>query len=137
MNSNNNNNKRVLIVEDDTTSAFLMSVLAGKFFDVQIVNNGYDAIKALEKERFDIIFMDINLGDERMDGIRTMHTIRHSGKHKRTKIYALTAYSDAREWHIKQGFDDLILKPLTEEKIEEINKERENYVTGVSLFTKL
>ena len=71
----------------------------------------------MEEKEFDIVLMDINLGDERMDGIRTMRIIKHNRKHRYVKVFAVTAYSDDEQWFLKQGFDGLFVKPINEKMI--------------------
>lgn len=114
----------ILIVEDDRLSAFLAEKNLEKHFKTTVVTNGYDAIAAVDQNKFDAILMDINLGDELMDGLRTMRTIKQNVRHEKLKIFAITSVSDAREWYIKQGFEDLIMKPISEEKIVTIIKSK-------------
>lgn len=129
--------KKILIVEDDAIAAMLAEKTLEKQFSVTTVPNGYVAIKAVEMIRFDAVLMDINLGDHRLDGLATMRRIKSGTKNRRLKIFAITAFSDTRDWYINQGFDDLIIKPMNEEKATEIiNSKMNNYVTGRSLFSK-
>jgi two-component system sensor histidine kinase BarA len=112
----------VLIVEDDPIHSFILETLLAKYWKVCSVNNGYAALEAIEKEKFDVILMDINLNDHTLDGIGTMRKIKYQRKHKDIKVIALTASSDAKEWFIKQGFDSHYMKPIAEKTIvEEIN----------------
>ena len=130
--------KKVLIVEDDEQAAILAEKILEKNFSVTVVNNGYTAVSAVELIKFDAVLMDINLGDYRMDGLQTTHRIKASTRNKRLRIFAITAFSDTRDWYINQGFDDLIVKPIDDEEkaTEIINNKINNYVTGRSLFSK-
>lgn len=121
MKTTNNKITNILVVDDDPIAIFLAKELLEGKFNAIGVTNGYDAVKALEENYFDIILMDINLGDDRMDGLRTMRLIRQTSKFKRVKIIALTAHAHNREFYIKQGFDELHLKPINEELFEKIN----------------
>jgi CheY-like chemotaxis protein len=112
----------VLIVEDDPIHSFILETLLAKHWKICSVNNGYAALEVIEKEKFDVILMDINLNDHTLDGIGTMRKIKYQRKHKDIKVIALTASSDAKEWFIKQGFDGHYMKPIEERTIvEEIN----------------
>ena len=123
------NKANILIVEDDKIHTYIAETHLKNHFHYRSVTTGYAALEAIEKEKFDVILMDINLNDETMDGIKTMRTIRYNRKHRHTKIIAVTAASDAREWFLKQGFDAHYLKPLYENEIvEEINKQLEKDV---------
>src|SRR5688572_13811468 len=129
--------KKILIVDDDDHSAFVTEAVLEKHYKTTVVSNGYVAIKSLEMIKYDAVLMDINLNDPNMNGLKAMWHIKQSPKSKRVKVFALTAHADNREWYIKQGFDDLILKPLDEDKIlNTINDKLSAYVNGSSLLKK-
>jgi CheY-like chemotaxis protein len=123
--------KSILIVEDDPITTFITEKLLEPHFTVFSVKGGYEALSFLETSKVDAILMDINLGNINMDGIKTMHIIRNMHGRKHIKIIAVTAFSTNREWYIQQGFDDMLLKPLDEEKIlHAINKTLKKGVQG-------
>jgi CheY-like chemotaxis protein len=119
-----NKKKEILIVEDDPCYAFVLETTLNVFFKTTTVSNGCDALIAVEKNIYDAILMDINLGDANMDGLRTMRLIKQLNKNKRLKIFAMTAFSDAREWYMKQGFEDLFIKPIEKERIINLLNEK-------------
>jgi CheY-like chemotaxis protein len=130
--------KKILIVDDDENDGLIAESILQDYFSVTTVPNGHVALKAVEMMRYDAVLMDINLGDPRMDGIKTMHMIKENKQNKRIKVFAITAFSDARDWYIKQGFEDLILKPLDENTvINVINSKLAVYITGKSLFRNI
>src|SRR4051812_44645218 len=104
---------KILIVDDDPLSIFLSERMLTKHYFTHSVQNGYEALRLLERKEFDIVVMDINLGDINMDGIKTMRKIRENPKIRDSKIFALTAFSHNKRWYIDQGFDELFIKPLT------------------------
>ncbi|MEI6019766.1 MAG: response regulator [Bacteroidota bacterium] len=113
-------NSRILVVEDDLLQSYIAKkVLSGRY-DVECVNNGYDAMEILENKDFQIILMDINLGDAEMDGIRVMRNLRQHKRFKHTKIVAVTAHAHLRDWYISEGFNDLIIKPIVSETVFDI-----------------
>ncbi|MGZ3921386.1 MAG: response regulator [Bacteroidia bacterium] len=116
-----NGGAKILIVDDDPLSVFLSERVLTKHHHTHSVQSGYEAINLLERKDFDIILMDINLGDINMDGIKTMRKIRENQKSKAAKIFALTAFSRDKRWYIDQGFDELFIKPLTNDIFEAIN----------------
>jgi two-component system cell cycle response regulator DivK len=63
--------------------------------------------------------MDINLGDEQLDGIDVMKKIRNELNINSCKIYAVTSYAlfDDRERFLKEGFDAYFSKPINKELI--------------------
>ena len=110
----------VMVVEDNQIDALVVKALLDKHFNLHVVSNGHDAIAAMEKTDFDIVLTDINLGDESMDGIGLMKKIRENKKHDQTKIFAVTAYYENRNYFLEQGFDELLTKPVIKEEVLDI-----------------
>ncbi len=135
---NEKQEKRILIVEDDAICAFIAVKILSSHFTTDVVTNGYEALAAVDKCKYDAVLMDINLGDMNMDGIRTMRLIRQNMNYKRIKIFAITAFSNARESYIEQGFDDMFLKPMDPAKmIRILNNKFDVPVVKKSMFINL
>ena len=119
---NETNQASILIVEDNDINRIVVEALLRKYFKIESVINGIDALKAVEEKYFDIILMDIHLGDGELDGIEVMKIIRKNSKYNFIKIFAVTAYFDDKQWFLDQGFDDMYIKPvIKEEMLEAIN----------------
>ncbi len=110
----------ILVVEDDHIDTLVVKALLDKHFNLQIVQNGHQAIQIMNEHNFDIVLADINLGDENMDGIKLMKTIRENKLHDSIKVFAVTSYYENRNFFIEQGFDELLTKPVIKEEILEI-----------------
>lgn len=104
--------KKILVVDDEAVSIFVAKKILSQKYEVEAVTNGYDALDRMQTVKFDMVLLDINLGDDRMDGIRVMRKIRQENKFRKTKLVAVTAYSDMRDWYISEGFDEFFMKPL-------------------------
>lgn len=118
-----NKSVSILVVEDNPLDSLIVKTLLQPHFNLEIVSDGYDALTIIEEIRFDIILMDINLGDDTIDGISLMKKIKKNKKHTNIKIFAVTAYAENRDFFIEQGFDELLVKPVVKEEIfEYINK---------------
>jgi PAS domain S-box-containing protein len=109
--------KSVLLVEDDEVSRDIVSILLRKKgLEIYIAKNGKDAIEMFEKEKVDLILMDINM--PYMDGYEAVNVIREKEKEKEmggsTPIIAMTAYAlkGDREKCIAGGMDDYLSKPI-------------------------
>jgi CheY-like chemotaxis protein len=113
----------ILIVEDNHLDILVIKVLLEKYFNLYIVTNGIDALYAAEEYDFDIILLDINLGDPSMDGIEVMKRLRKNKKTEALKIFAVTAYADNEDYLIEQGFNDVLTKPVIKDEIFEILNE--------------
>ena len=109
----------VLIVEDDAINRLIAVKLFQKHLNLSVAKDGYEAIEMASKQSFDVILMDINLGDITMDGIDVMNKIRQNFTHQKAKIYALTAYSlpNDKEKFLKEGFDYYFSKPFDKNMI--------------------
>ena len=109
----------ILVVEDNSLDALIVKTLLQAHFNIEIVSNGIDALNIIEEINFDLILMDINLGDEYLDGFKVMTLIKDNSKFQHIKIVAVTAYSENTELFINHGFDELFVKPVIKEEIFE------------------
>jgi two-component system, sensor histidine kinase and response regulator len=105
----------ILLVEDNPVNRRLAQhVLEKEGYTVAAVDNGAAALKGLERERFDLVLMDVQM--PRMDGIETTAAIRNrektTGGH--IPIVALTAHAMVgdRERCLKGGMDGYLIKPI-------------------------
>lgn len=118
-----NKQTNILVVEDNLFDTLVVKVLLQKDFNIYTAKTSDGALKALEEQKIDIILMDINLGDNNMDGTALMKLIRENEKNQHIKIFALTAYQETGNFYIKQGFDEFYIKPIIKEELYEfINK---------------
>ena len=125
------NTANILIVEDDKISRLVLSkMIKEKGHSIDIAENGLEALELFEKNKYDIIFMDIQM--PKMDGLETVKHIRKlEGNYKHTPVIALTAFalSGDRERFLKAGMDDYISKPISMDKlINVINKTFESKI---------
>lgn len=107
---------KILIVEDNKINQLVtLKILKKANYLCTIVDDGFQALNILEKERFDAILMDINMPI--MNGFDTTRKIRLSGVH--TPIIALTAFSktEITEEAISAGMNDIIIKPFEPQKL--------------------
>jgi len=105
----------ILLVEDNPVNRRLAQhVLEKEGYTVAAVDNGAAALKTLERERFDLVLMDVQM--PRMDGIATTTAIRNREKISGgyIPIVALTAHAMAgdRERCLKAGMDGYLIKPI-------------------------
>jgi two-component system, sensor histidine kinase len=88
---------------------------------VHLVNNGFEAVKALRKQHFDLVFMDCQMPF--MDGYQATEEIRlnefNSGSGKHIPIIALTAHALTEdEAKCKEaGMDEWVTKPFTRQDL--------------------
>lgn len=114
---------KVLIVEDYfINQEVTKDILELMQCDVEIAENGKQALEMYQNGQFDLILMDIQMPD--MDGLEITKKIRSMGYAGKPKpiIIALTAsvLSDSRVLCLEAGMEDYIAKPMEAEKIEDM-----------------
>ena len=83
-----------------------------------IVDDGYAALVAIEREHFDLILMDINM--PLINGFETTKKIREKGI--QIPVIALTAFDkqEVSEEAIAAGMNDILIKPFEPTKLYQI-----------------
>ena len=112
----------ILLVEDNAINQKIMRLSLEKYIkEMDMAEDGKEALNMFGKKRYDLILMDIRLPG--MDGIKTTEKLRETeiGSGVRTPIIAITANAleGDREKCISAGMDDYISKPF---QIEELIK---------------
>ena len=100
---------KVLIADDDGVLAgMLKEYLESEHCDVQLADNGEEALRKLEQESFDLLVLDIMMPV--MTGIDTLKNLR---MHSSLPVIMLTARGDDldRILGLELGADDYIAKP--------------------------
>ncbi|MBN2382987.1 response regulator [bacterium] len=69
---------KILIVEDETIIAFgvMISLEEMGFTVIGIARTGPQALELIEQQRPDLVLLDVNLAQERLDGIHTASILR-------------------------------------------------------------
>jgi CheY-like chemotaxis protein len=103
-------------------------------YTVTLANNGKEALSALEREKFDVVLMDVQMPE--MDGFEATAAIRErekatAGSHQ--IVIAMTAHAIAgdRERCLRAGMDGYVSKPF---RLAELLKEIE-VLTGTTAST--
>lgn len=111
---------RILAVEDNPDTQLLLRYLLRPLYDLDIVPHVDDALRAAVKTNYDILLLDINLGEERT-GIDLLHELRRMPAYVNTPAVALTAYAmpGDRERFVNSGFNGYISKPFTRKELYE------------------
>ncbi|MBC7531208.1 MAG: response regulator [Oligoflexus sp.] len=102
---------KVLVVEDGEDNRLIISRLLKKAGAlVECVENGEEAIRAVGRQSYDVILMDIQL--PQMDGYEVTTKLRKQGC--KTAIVALTAHTliEDRVKAQRAGFDAFLSKPI-------------------------
>ncbi len=109
---------KVLLVEDNTINALIAcEVLMSYGCVVKNVENGREAIQALENEAFDIVLMDIQMPI--MDGLQATKFIRSIRRFDHIPIVAMTAHAMVQDYEksLEAGMQAHVTKPFSPEEL--------------------
>ena len=113
---------KVLVVDDNVMNLKVASrLLALSEIRSDTVSSGPEALEAVSKKEYDIIFLDHMMSG--MDGIETLANMKKGNMlPEKTKVIALTANAiiGAKEQYISSGFDDYLSKPIEVKALQEM-----------------
>lgn len=126
---------KVLLVEDNEINQELaFELLTNNGLRVEVVNNGQEALDALDKEVFDGVLMDCQMPV--MDGYTATRKLREQPRYKDLPILAMTANAMAgdREKVINAGMNEHIPKPIN---VNEMFRTMARWITPLNPITKV
>lgn len=113
---------RILSVDDNQVNNGVFYEFCKRFgIEARLADSGYKAIEILNKEQFDILFLD-----QMMPGIDGIETLKEIKKIKTLNpdmnILAFTANAirGNTEFLLSVGFDDVVLKPIGINELEDV-----------------
>ncbi|MET3979569.1 signal transduction histidine kinase/ligand-binding sensor domain-containing protein/DNA-binding response OmpR family regulator [Mucilaginibacter sp. UYP25] len=107
----------ILIAEDNAVNQKLARYILIKMgYKPDLVENGHDAINALESKKYDMVLMDVQMPE--MDGLEATRFIRQNLQHQPT-IIAMTANAliEDKQDCLNAGMNGYLSKPL---KLQEL-----------------
>lgn len=114
--------KLILVVDDVPLNLKVVEVLLKPFgVNVELVNNGKDALEMMKQKKYDLILLDHMMPG--MDGVETLKQAREiSDYYKDAAIIAMTGNASvtARDEYLCMGFTDYLEKPILQDKMKEI-----------------
>lgn len=128
--------QHILLAEDNQINRVVaLRILNNLGYQVDMVENGLEAIEAIKKTSYDLILIDCQM--PKMDGFTATKKIREmeNVQQKHTPIIAMTAYAleGDREKCLAAGMDDYIPKPLDVKLLAKTVKE---WITDAQNTTK-
>lgn len=115
---------RVLCVDDNPANLLLLeTLLTDMGGDVDAVSSGADALEAVKRKSFDLVFMDVQMPG--MDGRQATEAIRQSeveNGQPPLPVIALTAHALSNEKRslLQSGLDDYLTKPISERQLAQV-----------------
>ncbi len=107
--------ERMLLAEDNAVNQRVALLMLGKLgFRPDVAANGLEVMAALERQKYDIILMDVQMPE--LDGIETTRAIiaKWPDRKDRPRIIAITANAmiGDREACLAAGMDEYVSKPM-------------------------
>ena len=114
---------KALAVDDEEMNLVVAKGVLGSYgIDVDTCSSGREAVKRLDENDYDVIFLDHMMPG--FDGVETLRHIRemNNGMYQELPVLALTAntISGAREMFRHEGFTEFIPKPIERSVLERV-----------------
>jgi len=109
---------KILVVEDNPVNQQILLLMLDKLgYQGETVGNGLEAVNALNRQTYDLIFMDIQMPI--MDGLTACQHIRQLPERNPWIIgLSANAFKESRDAALKSGMNEYLTKPL---KFEELS----------------
>ena len=122
-------NKKIIIAEDSSVIQNLIKrILLNQNYEITSAKNGAEVLKKIEKDKHDLILMDINMPV--MDGVTCAKEIRANANPdiKNIPIIAITGNANnfSKDDFAEVGINDFIAKPINYDSMVEVIREKLN-----------
>ena len=113
---------RILVTDDNLINQKVATRLLQQLgYTADLASNGREALQALEKNSYDLVFMDVQMPG--MDGLEATRQLRNTEQHtgrKPVRVVAMTANAMAgdRGKCLAAGMDDYLAKPVRPEALQ-------------------
>lgn len=110
--------KSILVVDDDNTNLMLVKMFLENYHNITTTSNGVSALELINKNNFDIILMDINLGSG-ISGLEVIQQIKKNNNYAGVPIVAITAFAMTgdKEEFLSKGCSHYISKPFNRNEL--------------------
>jgi PAS domain S-box-containing protein len=116
-----NQSPRILLAEDNAANQMVATKMLERFgCQIDITENGNDALQAIVKQNYDLILMDVSMPV--MDGLTaTRHIRNRTDARSKIPIVGFTGYvfTDDIQRCLDAGMDEVISKPLVVEELHD------------------
>lgn len=111
--------QRVLIIDDSSATRAYVRAALEEMDDMQVSEaaSGFDALRILPRERFDLLLVDINMPN--INGLELISFIRRSETHRDTPLLIISTEASERDRAraMTLGANGYLAKPFTAEAL--------------------
>jgi two-component system chemotaxis response regulator CheY len=120
--------QRALIIDDSSATRAYVRAALEEMAEMQVseASSGFDALRVLPRERFDLLVVDINMPN--INGLELISFIRRSETHRETPLLIISTEASERDRSraMALGANGYLAKPFSAEAlaaaVREINK---------------
>lgn len=115
------NNRNALVVDDHPTNRLLGRTLLSKMgWVTDEADSGESALEKARQTEFTLILLDISMPG--LSGEETCARLRAQPNGSAIRIIAYTAHAfpEERERFLAAGFDEILTKPISRQRLEEV-----------------
>ena len=120
--------KTALIVDDSTVTRSLIRAAIEDIVDIDITeaHSGFEALKVLPRQSFDLILVDINMPD--INGLELLSFIKSNDQYKDIPVVIISTESseEDRKKGISLGAVGYLTKPFIPDDLQKIVREHLN-----------
>ena len=111
--------KHILVVDDQKLNQRILQAMLARLdiHKVLTAGNGKEALEVLRNGPVDIVLTDMSMPV--MDGAGLVREIRRSPDLAKLPVYVITADVEMQSGYREMGFDDMLIKPITLDKLRE------------------
>jgi len=114
--------KKILVTEDSATMRALISTTLQALGDFEIVEaaNGFEALRMLPREKFDLVITDINMPD--INGLELVSFIKKNDQYSDIPLFIVSTEGSERdkEKGMSLGADAYLVKPFSPTQLQEL-----------------
>jgi CheY-like chemotaxis protein len=112
-------NRNALVIDDHPTNRLLASAMLRKLgWTVHEAESGETGLQLADQLSFRLVLLDISMpglsGEETCQQLRQ----RYTGRPLHILAYTAHAYPEDRERILAAGFDDMLVKPISRQRLE-------------------
>ena len=109
----------ILLAEDNLINQKVaQSIFKNIGYEIEIAKNGAEAVELMEKQHFDILFMDLLMPE--MDGYQAAEEIRAAGHTLPIVAMSADETDETRKAAFEAGMNDYLMKPTRVESIKHL-----------------